>query len=99
MRPTSFDLWALSTIFFWIFPLKSDIKLVLADDKNVEKKSSASFFENCIWLNTSEAAEYLRTTPKQLRKWVYQRKVRAYRLLGRSLRFKKSEIAALIRGG
>jgi excisionase family DNA binding protein len=56
-------------------------------------------FENFIWLNTKEAAEYLRTTPKQLRKWVYQGKIKAYKLLGKSLRFKKSELDLLFRGG
>lgn len=57
------------------------------------------FFENCIWLNTEEAAEYLRTTPKQLRKWVYQGKVKAYKLLSKSLRFKKTELDSLFQRG
>lgn len=56
-------------------------------------------FENFIWLNTNEAAEYLRTQPKQLRKWVYQGRVKAYKLLGKSLRFKKSELDLLLEGG
>jgi excisionase family DNA binding protein len=56
-------------------------------------------FENFIWLNTNEAAEYLRTKPKQLRKWVYQGRVKAYKLLGKSLRFKKTELDLLLEGG
>jgi excisionase family DNA binding protein len=55
-------------------------------------------FENLIWLNTKEAAEYLRTTPRQIRKWVYQGKIQAYRLLGKSLRFKKCELDLLFKG-
>ncbi len=51
-------------------------------------------FENCIWLSTNEAAEYLRTTPKQIRNWVYQGKVRFSKLFGR-LRFKKSDLDSL----
>lgn len=62
------------------------------DNKNL-------FFENSIWLDTGEAAEYLRTSPKQLRNWVYQGKVKAYKLLGKSLRFKKSELDQLFKRG
>jgi len=57
------------------------------------------FLENSNWLKTKEAAEYLRTSPKQLRKWVYQGRVKAYKLLGKSLRFKKTELCLLIEGG
>lgn len=56
-------------------------------------------FENLRWLNTQEAASYLRTTPKQLRKWVYQGKVKAYKLLTKSLRFDRDELDLLIKGG
>ncbi len=63
-----------------------------------ESKDS-KIFENLIWLNTKEAAEYLRTTPRQIRKWVYQGKIQAYRLLGKSLRFKKCELDLLFKGG
>jgi len=53
-------------------------------------------FENCIWLNSKEAADYLRTTSKQIRNWVYQGKIRAYRLLGHKLLFRKSDLNLLI---
>ena len=57
-------------------------------------------FDNSIeWLNTKEAAVYLRTTPKQIRSWVYQGRIRSYRLLGKSLRFRKSDLNALITKG
>lgn len=55
-------------------------------------------FENFIWLNTKDTAEYLRTTPRQIRKWVYQGRIKAYKLLGKSLRFKKSELDSLLKG-
>jgi excisionase family DNA binding protein len=54
------------------------------------------FFENFKWLTTKEVAEYLGTTPKQIRKWAYQGKIKAYKLLGKSLRFKSTEIKLLI---
>lgn len=54
-------------------------------------------FENS-WLDTKEAAVYLSTSPKQIRSWVYQGKLRAYRLLGRSYRFKKQDLDALMKG-
>jgi excisionase family DNA binding protein len=63
------------------------------------QNSSVLFLENFIWLKTNEAAEYLRIQPKQLRKWVYQGRVKAYKLLGKSLRFKKSELDLLFKGG
>ena len=63
------------------------------------ERNSSSLFENFIWLNTKEAAEYLRTSPKQIRKWVYQGRVKAYRLLGKSLRFKKCDLDLLFEGG
>jgi len=60
---------------------------------------STLFFDNLRWLNTQEAASYLRTTPRQLRKWVYQGKVKAYKLLTKSLRFDRKELDLLIEGG
>lgn len=62
-------------------------------------QNSPRLFENFIWLTTKEAAEYLRTSPNLLRKWVYQGRVRAYKLLGKSLRFKKEELDLLFKGG
>jgi excisionase family DNA binding protein len=51
------------------------------------------------WLTTNEAAEYLRTSPRQIRNWVYQGRIKAYKLLGKSLRFKVSELDLLFKGG
>ncbi|MGZ3805912.1 MAG: helix-turn-helix domain-containing protein [Pseudobdellovibrionaceae bacterium] len=74
------------------------------DGKYLKKEvnSGPRFFENQIassnWLTTNEAAEYLRTTPNQIRNWVYQGKIRAYRLLGKSLRFKPNELDLLHKG-
>jgi len=48
------------------------------------------------WMTTNEAAEYLRTTPKQIRNWVYQGKIKPYKLLGRSLRFRRSDLDSVI---
>lgn len=68
------------------------------NDGIVAHKTNATtgFFENFKWLTTKEVAEYLGTTPKQIRKWVYQGRLKAYKLLGKSLRFKSSEIKLLI---
>ncbi|MER2513182.1 MAG: helix-turn-helix domain-containing protein [Nitrosomonas ureae] len=54
-------------------------------------------FDNS-WLDTKEAAVYLRTSPKQIRSWVYQGKIRAYKLLGRSYRFRKQDLDSLLKG-
>lgn len=68
-----------------------------------EVKSEVEIFENRIvssnWITTKEAAEYLRTTPEQVRNWVYQGKIKPYRLLSSRLRFKISELDLLHTGG
>ncbi|MBS1983285.1 MAG: helix-turn-helix domain-containing protein [Bdellovibrionales bacterium] len=56
------------------------------------------FLENFKWFNTKEAAVYLGTTPKQIRNWVYQGKVKSYKLLGRGLRFQKNDLDLLLKG-
>lgn len=61
--------------------------------------SSPSLIDNFKWLNTKEAAEYLRTNPKQIRKWVYEGKLKAYKLFSKSLRFKRQELDLLLEGG
>ena len=45
---------------------------------------------------SKEAAEYLRTTPKQIRNWVYQGRLIHYKLLGRKLLFRKKDLDALL---
>jgi len=53
-------------------------------------------FENLMWLNSNEAAAYLRLpSVGMLRVLVCQRRVPFYKL-GRSLRFKKSELDRLL---
>ncbi len=68
------------------------------DSRKSEPRGS-QLFDNYIWLKTNEAAEYLRTSPKQIRKWVYQGKLKAYKLFSKSLRFKRSELDLLLEGG
>lgn len=69
----------------------------------LDSKSEVKFFESLNssirWLTTKEAAEYLRTSPRQIRNWVYQGKIKAYKLLGKSLRFKVSDLDLLFKGG
>ena len=75
-------------------------KLRSLDSSQVEIISDEAnlIFENSKWLKTKEAAEYLRAHPKQIRKWVYQGKIKSYKLLGKSLRFKKSDLDLLFKG-
>ncbi|MGE3263174.1 MAG: helix-turn-helix domain-containing protein [Bacteriovoracia bacterium] len=61
-------------------------------------KKPDTLFENFRWLNTREAAVYLGTTPKQIRNWVYQGKIKSYKLLGRSLRFRVQDLDSLLKG-
>lgn len=57
--------------------------------------SGKTFFKNLIWLNTKEAAEYLRITPNNLRVMVCRGTVTSYKLSNRN-RFKKVELDKLI---
>jgi excisionase family DNA binding protein len=55
-------------------------------------------FENSKWFNTKEAATYLSTSPKQIRKWRYQGRLRGFKLLGKSLRFRICDLDLLLKG-
>lgn len=63
------------------------------------ESSTHSLFDNSQWLKTEEAAAYLSTTPAQIRNWVYQGKIKSYKLLGNRLRFKLSDLDLLMEGG
>ena len=84
---------------------ENEERFVCLDESTVESNLNRKvFFENKISsldriLTTKETAEYLRSTPKQIRKWVYQGKIKAYKLCGKSLRFKKVELDLLLKGG
>lgn len=52
-------------------------------------------FENLIWLNSNEAAQYLRVSPEALRVLVYRGVVKPYKL-GRRNRFKREDLDKLI---
>jgi excisionase family DNA binding protein len=68
----------------------------------VESNKEAKLFDNFELdriLTTREVAEYLRTSPKQIRKWVYQGKIKSFKPIGRCLRFRESDLSLLIKGG
>jgi excisionase family DNA binding protein len=51
--------------------------------------------ENTRWLNTNEAAEYLRLTPNALRILVHRAQVRYFKF-GRRLRFRQCDLLSLL---
>lgn len=70
-----------------------------------ESQKSDKFFENLIekdkqadenirWLNTNEAAEFLRLTPNALRILVHRAQVKYYKF-GRRLRFRQEDLGSL----
>ena len=63
----------------------------------VEEITSASLFENLVWLNSQDAANYLRKTVGALRAAVCRGQVRAYKWQ-RRLYFKRSELDRLLEG-
>jgi len=74
-----------------------DIMLTQGENNSEINSSPNLFFDNLIWLNSKEAAQYLRTSVQQIRNWVYQGKLRAYRLFGKKLLFKRVDLDAAIR--
>lgn len=83
---------------------KTNVARVNSQNQSVETLNNAdSLFDSKIvssnWLTTKEAAEYLRTSPNQIRNWVYQGKVKHYKLFNKSLRFKLNELDLLHQGG
>lgn len=79
-----------------------DPTLGSVQSKNTETEK-AQLFDIKIggFWTSKEAADYLRTTPKQIRNWAYQGKLAYYKLLGRKLLFRKNDLDALLekRGG
>lgn len=82
------------------FPIKTGY------DKGSDSQKSGLFFENLTkknhqandevrWLNTKEAAEFLRLTPNALRILVHRAQVRYFKF-GRRLRFRKEDLGSLI---
>ena len=74
--------------------------------KSLESKKSDKFFDNLIeqnqnadentrWLNTNEAAEFLRLTPNALRILVHRAQVRYFKF-GRRLRFRLYDLNSLL---
>lgn len=73
--------------------MKKTDKAQSSDNQN----SGQQLFDNkIVYLTSKEAADYLRTSPKQIRNWVYQGKIRFYKLLGRKLLFHKRDLDMLL---
>lgn len=64
---------------------------------NGDEFSPSSLFENLVWLNSKDAANYLRKTAGALRTAVCRGQIRAYKWR-RRLYFKKSELDRLLAG-
>lgn len=67
-------------------------------DKNTQAQRETNFegpFGK--WLNTEQAAAYLKTTPKQIRNLVWQNRLRSYKPFGRLL-FSRAELENLVVG-
>lgn len=74
--------------------------------KSLENKNSDKFFDNQIeqhqkadentrWLDTDEAAEFLRLTPNALRILVHRAQVKYFKF-GRRLRFRQCDLLSLL---
>ena len=76
------------------------LKIIKSQDAEVQ---TDRIFENRTegFFTSKEAANYLRTSPSQIRNWVYEGKLRHYKLLSRKLLFRKEDLDALLtpRGG
>lgn len=56
---------------------------------------SSKLFENLIWLNSADLAEYLRSSEGSVRQMVYKGIIKPYKI-GRKNLFKRSEIDNLL---
>lgn len=63
-----------------------------ADDEN----SSALLFDRLKWMNSKEAATYIRVSIPQLRNMVWRGQIKCYRLKNR-LRFLRSDLDNLLK--
>lgn len=61
-----------------------------------EEINSSMFFENLRWVNTKEAALYLRVSVGQIRNMVWRGQLTSYKLNNR-LRFIKSDLDKLMK--
>jgi len=61
------------------------------------KKATEEASSMRTWMTTKEAADHLRTTPKQIRNWVYQGRIKCYRILGYNYRFLRDDLDALVK--
>lgn len=61
-----------------------------------QSRNTEVIFENLTWLTSKEAAEYLRLPSVGVLRWLVSQRRVPFRKLGRSLRFKKSELDRLL---
>lgn len=79
------------------------MKLIDLQKKKLDQSNDCPYdmqrpalFDNRIWMNTKEAAEYLRVSVNGLRLKVWKRQLPAYKF-DRHLRFKKSDLDQYMR--
>lgn len=70
--------------------------MVPIDKAMLDETSKAALFDKLKWMNSKEAAFYLRMSTAQLRNLVWQGHVRCYRLRGR-LRFLRGDLDLLMK--
>lgn len=61
------------------------------DGAGVNSKSVVEIFDNQVWLNSEDAAVYLRRSVGQLRNMVYRRQIKPKKYVGR-LYFRRSDL-------
>lgn len=61
------------------------------DGAGVNSKSVSEIFDNQVWLNSEDAAVYLRRSVGQLRNMVYRRQIKPKKYVGR-LYFRRSDL-------
>lgn len=49
-----------------------------------------------MWMSYKDVADYLRVSVSAVRKWVYQGRLRAYRVSHKTVRFRKEEVDEFI---
>jgi excisionase family DNA binding protein len=66
-------------------------KIGFGSEHGVDSSEQVAFFDNLVWLNSEEAARYLRRSVGQLRNMVHRRQL-AYKKYCRRLYFRRTDL-------
>lgn len=76
--------------------LNNKLQYAITKDEKLDYTEMKLLFNNQIWMNSKEAAEYLRISVENLRVKVSRGEIPVHGRLGRSLRFRREELDKML---